>query len=303
MPTPADVVQSQTPKTSTPQQSKSKHKPRGKGNPNKKGLAKPHSRAPLPKSVATYALYAHYAVYYSFHTFSENINVVYDVLVSRDRKLEEMLSVHLLRYAALVAAYARVFSVRIREGVAFPTPISKTLLEYASYLHLPEFLASAIETVGVVSHDDRTYVPWVPHSPRKTEKFFRPLVRSYAELTGVDTDDISEALNSRILLGFQTALVRGLKSGVAFRKVDFDKSAGSEHSLACLDTIAGNRVRGLSAWVMSEPVCQHGALWGWRKSSDVRPNRGMTHTLHYGFATKEFDHQLLLVESCAASFK
>lgn len=242
-------------------------------------------------------------MYYSFLTFSDNINIVYDVLVSRDRKLEEMLSVQLLRYAALVVVYARVFSVRIREGVAFPSPISKTLLEYASYLHLPEFLASAIETVGVVSHDDRIYVPWFPISSRKTEKFFRPLVRAYAELTGEDVNDISDALSSKVLLGFQTALVRGLKSGVAFRKVDLDKSAGSEHSLACLDMIAGNRVRGLSAWVMPEPVCQQGALWGWRKSSDIRPNRGMTHTLHYGFVTKEFDHQLLLVESCAASFK
>lgn len=235
--------------------------------------------------------------------YSDNIDTVYNVLISRDRKLEEMLSVSLLRYAALVAVYARIFSVRIREGVAFPTPISKTLLELASYLHLPEFLASAIETVGLVTHDDRTYVPWVPISPRKIEKFFRPLVRAYTTLTGVDIDDVADALDSRILLGFQTALVRGLKSGVSFRKVDFDKSAGSEHSLACLDTITGNRVRGLSAWTMSEPVCQSGALWGWRKSSDVRPNRGMTHTLHYGFSTKEFDHQLLLVETCAASFK
>lgn len=239
---PAQLLSSFTPLINPIQQ---KRKVLGKSKPFKRSRPNPsgsrHGGAAHLKLQPTSTLVAHpihniFPVFAGLGGLERICELTYNVIQSKDSKLG--LSLDTFKYVTTLCVYAKIAIGAENQGKAFPADLS-ALTRATKGVYLPDFVARYVESFGVV--EVRSGLSVTPLFDEPSVMFSWPgnidpksfLVEGANVKTGW-------CINHDALLVYSDAVGRAQKSGLNFRKVDFN-CAGSAELLVSYQDVSGEQ--------------------------------------------------------------
>jgi len=262
---------------------------------------------PLPSSIVVQPIQA----FFKIHTGSKNLikfcNLIHQVIISRDHKMERLLSQSCLSYVSLLAFYYRIVQIGMKAGYAYPTSSTTNLKMVAESLLLPEPICKFIECIGVVKlPNGMTIVPYVPtdaeiseHAdhvhPYSIEDMRKEAVGGAAH----DTTLLDGAINDTKIIDYNARTTRGFKSNVLFRRVLYDNVEGRvEFSVARESNTRDCNAR--SVFQMEDALAHLGATYGFRDLGNRGDWLGEDNSyLSYVHASTPFNPDIFIVHKVA----
>jgi hypothetical protein len=262
----------------------------------------------LPTSIVIQPIKAFFVIHTGSINLSSFCTLIHQVIVSRDHKMERLLTLPHLRYVSLVAFYYRIVQIGLKYGYSFPTYSINKLKMLAESVLLPDPICKLIECVGLVTLPNGITI--VPHVPTNLQmQDHADYVHPYSIVeTRIPQPPAGEeanaffydgALNVASFIDFNARTTRGFKSNVLFRRVLFDNCEGRvEFSIAREHYEEDTVAKGLHQ--MEEPLAHLGATYGFRRLENRGNWLGRDDTfLSYVHASTPFHPDLFVVHKVA----
>lgn len=239
-----------------------------------------YQSTPLPSTIVVQPI----QTFFSVHTGSKNlikfVDLIYQVIVSRDHKMSRNLTPEHLEYVSLLSFHYRLVQVGLKAGYSFPTFSISNLKMAAESLLLPDPICKFIECIGVTRlPNGMTIVPYVPTDKEvhEHEDFVHPFSIEEMRLKFPDVEVDGElvpaeptseyydgAINDDMIVDYNARTTRGFKSNVLFRRILFDNIEGRvEFSIARESN--GRDCNARSVFQMEDALAHLGATYGFRE--------------------------------------
>jgi len=269
-----------------------------KSNPNNKRprFTKPGSnpaflKSNAPSSLMTTPRQNIYEINIATKYFLDTVEITYSVMSDRDYRLDKQLTLADLQYVSLCALLYRVHAVRSLSGKFCVQSFGK-LKECVENLVLPDFIAKAIESIGIVALPNGTCVlpkeltntsvkeasyhvhPYTlivegDRHPPGTGLYGDLSARQSTALTVTDTSlYYDKAACTWIFTRYMSRIARGIKTGVLFRKVDFTKVEGTVEYTVMRKVVENLTCVGLATHSIPDSQAKLGAIYGFRNDAD-----------------------------------
>jgi hypothetical protein len=259
----------------------------------------------IPSSAQSSARLFVHSLYCSNHGIDRFVPIVYNAMISKDWKLEKIISLHQLQYVTSVALLNRMHQVSLKYGTTVPQQTS-LIKDVAKGIRLPDIIARYVESFGFYKSGNGVSV--IPAIGRNYEDHY---VLNQQLMLDPDTflhrgertiPNNPWHIDESWITSLNLATTRAQSSGMSFREVDNSVLLGTNAMLSSYE-IEDNMVVAYCSEIALLPETQLAACYAYRNRSLISQwLPGSNHLITDDFITTAFSTSMFVTGLCVEAF-